>query len=66
MIGVCQLTGMKPIAGNDNRRVKQTMIYFKHVAIFRNKLYPSRNIRNALCIFVVLISQSLENKNVLY
>ena len=27
-------------SGNDNMRVKQTMLYFKRVAIFRNKLLP--------------------------
>ena len=32
--------GMKSIAENDNRRVKQTMLFFKRVAIYRNKLYP--------------------------
>ena len=47
---------MISIAGNDNRRVKQTMLYFKRVAIFRNKLYP--NIRDALRI---LLSEFIGN-----
>ena len=29
---------MKSIAGKDNMRVKQIMLYFKRVAIFKNKL----------------------------
>ena len=32
---------MKTMAGIDNRRVKQTMLYFKHVAIFRNNTQHS-------------------------
>ena len=36
----------------DNRRVKQTMLYFKSVAIFRNKLYPNRSVRDALDILL--------------
>ena len=40
---------MKCKAGNDNRRVRHTMLYFKRVAIFRNKNYPNS------FYFVVLI-----------
>ena len=44
---------MKSIVGND----KQTMLYFKCVAISRNKLYPNRSIRNAvgICCFDIII-----------
>ena len=43
---------MKSIAGNDNRRVKLTGLYVKPVAIFRNKLYPNRSVRDALSILM--------------
>ena len=36
------LPEMKSIAGNDDRRVKQTMLYTKRVAIINNKLSPNR------------------------
>ena len=52
---------MKSITGNDNRRVKYTMLYFKRVAIFRDKHYPNRSAFMMLFAFVVLISQVLEN-----
>ena len=50
---------MKSIAANDNRRVKQTMLrYFKRVAIFRDKHYPNRSVRDAfrVCCFGITIS----------
>ena len=38
-------------AANDDRRVKRTMpCYFKHVAIFRDRHYPNRSFRDALCM----------------
>ena len=41
------------IAGNDGRRVKQTMLYFQACCyFFRNKLYPNRSVRDALNIWL--------------
>ena len=51
---------MKSIAGNDNRRVKQTMLYFKRVGIFRIN-FSQIEASVMLFDFVVLISQSFEN-----
>ena len=42
---------MKSIVENDDRRVKQTMLYSKHVAIFINKFYPIKSVHDALRIF---------------
>ena len=43
---------MKTKAGNDARRVKQTILYFKHVSFFRNKLYSNRSFCDALRILL--------------
>ena len=52
---------MKSIAPNDNRRIKQTMLhYFKPVTIFRDKHYPNRSVRDALCICSFNITISLK------
>ena len=53
---------VKSTAANDNRRVKQTTLrYSKRVAIFGDKHYPNRNVRNALrvCWFDITISWKL-------
>ena len=50
---------MKPIAGNNDRRGTQTMLrYFKDVAIYIDKHYPNRSVRDALpiCFFNITIS----------
>ena len=50
---------MKSTAKNDDKRVKQTMpLYFKHVAISRDKHYPYRSVCDALriCCFNITIS----------
>ena len=49
---------MKSIAENDDWRVKQTMLFFKRDAIFRDKRYPNRSVRDALriCCFNITIS----------
>ena len=53
---------MKSISGNDNRRVKQTMLYFMH-DILRILLFSYHNFLKTIWIahFVVFISQFLEN-----
>ena len=50
---------MKSTVAFDNKRVKQSMLrYFKRVAIFRNKHYSKRCVRDALriCYFNITIS----------
>ena len=62
MNGVCQqdqLSWNGINSGDDNRRVKQTMLhYFKRVAIFRDKHFPNRSIGDTLgiCYFNISIS----------
>ena len=51
---------MKPIAGNNDRRVKQTMLYFKGVAISGNKLYPYRSVCDTLHILLFLYHNFLK------
>ena len=58
MNGVCQLCSeIKSISGNDNRRVKRTILSFKCVAIFRDKHYPNRSVHDAvyICCFNITI-----------
>ena len=52
MNGICQRDHSEIIAGNDNWAVQQTMLYFKCVDIFRNRLYPNRSVRDALRILL--------------
>ena len=43
---------------NDNGRLKQTMLYFRRAANFRDKHYPNRSVRDAfrICCFDITIS----------
>ena len=52
---------MESKAEIDYWKVKQTLHFFKRVAILRDEHYPNRSVCLALCIYFFLISQFLEN-----
>ena len=59
MNGVCQRwPEISSIAGNDNARVKQTVLYFKHVAIFRNRTWKQKPIELLKRVLIMTYSSS--------
>ena len=43
-LAICGVNRKASIANNDNKRVMQTMLYFKHVAILRSELFRNKSV----------------------